>query len=180
MHEDSAEAWRSIDGYEGIYEVSDLGRVRSLPRATPYRGSTRRRGGQILKAYPGNYGHLSLHLHRDGNAFGHGVHRLVLEAFVGPCPEGMQGCHRDDDPANNRLDNLEWGTPKQNQSQSHERGRSYYARYRTPTVLNAAETVAAELEEAGQPDLARAFLRLAELLRPQARVVRRPSMDGTP
>ncbi len=44
------------------------------------------------------------------------VHRLVLEAFVGPCPEGMQSRHLDGDPANNRLDNLAWGTKAENES----------------------------------------------------------------
>jgi hypothetical protein len=42
------------------------------------------------------------------------LHRLILEAFVGPCPEGMEGCHKDGNPANNRLDNLRWDTPKSN------------------------------------------------------------------
>lgn len=50
------------------------------------------------------------------------AHRLVLEAFVGPCPEGMEGCHKDRNPANNRLDNLRWGTPKSNQADKRRHG----------------------------------------------------------
>jgi hypothetical protein len=45
-----------------------------------------------------------------GKKYQRTIHRLVLEAFVGPCPEGMEACHRDDNPANNRLENLRWDT----------------------------------------------------------------------
>lgn len=59
--------------------------------------------------------HLKVSLSRDGKQTTFLVHRLVLEAFVGPCPEGMEACHDPDpDPTNNRLDNLRWDTPKAN------------------------------------------------------------------
>jgi hypothetical protein len=50
------------------------------------------------------------------------VHRLVLEAFVGPCPDGMEGCHGDGDTANNRLGNLRWDTPKSNRADASRHG----------------------------------------------------------
>lgn len=59
-------------------------------------------------------GHLLLVLRREGQTHYRYVHRLVLEAFVGPCPEGMEACHDDGDPANNRLGNLRWDTPTAN------------------------------------------------------------------
>jgi hypothetical protein len=54
------------------------------------------------------------------------IHRLVLEAFVGPCPPGMEGCHLDDDPENNRLDNLRWDTPEANREDATRRRRWRY------------------------------------------------------
>lgn len=52
------------------------------------------------------------------------VHRLVLMVFVGPCPDGMEGCHNDGNPANNSLGNLRWGTPKENQEDRIRHGTS--------------------------------------------------------
>jgi hypothetical protein len=102
------ERWRAVVDYEGLYEVSDQGRVKSLPRATT-------RGG-ILKPIPyGTLGHLRVNLSKDGKARLHFVHTLVLTAFVGPRPEGKEGCHYPDrDPTNNRLGNLMWGTRLEN------------------------------------------------------------------
>jgi len=68
-----------------------------------------------LKPSPNEHGYLQVTLSRSGKQFSKLVHRLVLEAFVGPCPDGMQACHDPDpDPANCRLDNLRWGTPQEN------------------------------------------------------------------
>jgi hypothetical protein len=50
------------------------------------------------------------------------VHRLVLEAFVGPCPPGLEGCHRNDDSSDNRLENLYWGTHRQNMADRERNG----------------------------------------------------------
>jgi hypothetical protein len=91
------EQWRPVPGFEGKYEVSDLGRVKSL-RWTPPR---------ILRPGPSNYGHLSVALGQRNTRM---IHQLVLLAFVGPRPPGQEARHLDGDPANNRLDNLCWGT----------------------------------------------------------------------
>jgi hypothetical protein len=99
--------WKPISGYEGRYEVSNEGQVRGL------------RLGRILRPFIKSHGshpgsHLCVNLSKPGNH--RWVHRLVLEAFVGPCPPGMQGRHfPDPDPANNRLENLSWATPLTNQ-----------------------------------------------------------------
>lgn len=53
------------------------------------------------------------------------VHRLVLEAFIGPCPDGMVGCHTDGDPLNNRLDNLRWDTPSNNNRDKRAHGTDH-------------------------------------------------------
>lgn len=80
----------------------------------------------------GTTGYLSVNLRWGGSKRNVAVHRLVLETFVGPCPPGMECRHVPDfDPANNRLDNLQWGTPKENQNDKrihgfrrHEKGKS--------------------------------------------------------
>lgn len=114
----NVERWLPVPGYPG-YEVSDQGRVRSLDREVRSRwGTPKTLKGRILAQVmvggtDGRYHACTLF--RDGNRKQTTVHVLVLETFVGPRPAaGMHGCHRDDDPANNRLKNLYWGTPRQN------------------------------------------------------------------
>jgi hypothetical protein len=117
-----AEEWLPIPGYEGIYEVSDYGRVRSVDRyVPPGRGGTRWRfrRGQIRKPGHDRKGYLFVPLYAaDPNAKNgkNGwVHRLVLLAFVGPPPEeGMYALHNNGDHSDNRLCNLRWGTPSEN------------------------------------------------------------------
>ncbi len=97
------EIWKDIPGYEGEYQVSNLGMIKSLKR------------GIIRKICPQKSGHLNVKLSKNGIKKFYGVHRLVLQAFVGPCPENYECRHFPDrNPANNRLDNLSWGTAKQN------------------------------------------------------------------
>lgn len=116
-----SEQWRPVIGYEGLYEVSDLGRVRSLARQT----SMGARGGRVLKPNPLPKGYLAVTLSRPPNvkrrvAY---VHTLVLEAFVGPRPPGMDACHSPDPtPANCRLDNLRWDTRRNNFADKRQHG----------------------------------------------------------
>lgn len=105
------EAWKPVRGHEGRYEVSDLGRVRSLPQIT---SDGRRLGTKVLCGRPQRSGHLSVPLTSASACRNALVHRLVLIAFVGPPPPGMHALHSDGDPANNRLSNLRWGTPSEN------------------------------------------------------------------
>lgn len=106
------EDWRAVVGYEGYYEVSNLGRVRSLSRVTT---QGHKMIGRVLKhSLNGTGGYAALHLAKDGENKRKKVHVLVLEAFIGPRPAGMQGCHQDDDPSNPALSNLRWGTPRSN------------------------------------------------------------------
>jgi len=110
-----AERWKPVPGWEDFYAVSDLGRVRSLDRWTRTRGDGRRFApGRILKAAIDGTGRYTVRLTRDNSGHTHKVHRLVLEAFRGPCPPGMECCHGPGGPLDNRLVNLRWGTKKQN------------------------------------------------------------------
>lgn len=108
-----SERWKPVRGYEGFYEVSDLGNVRSVDRIA--RHGHRLRGKPIAsRPNPERGGYVYVSLSRDGQMYTRRVHRLVLEAFVGPAPEGMEGCHNDGDPANNALSNLRWSTHQEN------------------------------------------------------------------
>lgn len=61
-------------------------------------------------------GYLNFRLKNGDRYLHHLAHRLVLESFVGSCPSGMQACHNDNNPQNNKLENLRWDTPKSNQA----------------------------------------------------------------
>lgn len=109
------EQWRPVVGWEGLYEVSDQGRVRSVDRVITRRNGLRHtHRGQILKACPIKSGHLVVRLMNAGFGSTRTVHRLVLEAFIGPCQIGHEGCHIDGNHKNNRVNNLYWGTRSEN------------------------------------------------------------------
>ena len=114
------ESWRTVPNWPH-YEVSDRGRVRSVDRTVPSKtGVPMRLKGQLLsqRGPSKNRHHYAVALHSDGRRRDVLVHRLVLETFVGPCPPGLEGCHADDDPANNVLSNLRWDTRGANQRDS--------------------------------------------------------------
>lgn len=119
------EQWLPVVGYEGRYEVSDLGRVKSLSRRD---AQGRRRAERLLAPRRQPSGHLTVALYADRVRRDVQVHWLVLEAFIGPRPEGMHGCHWDDDPGNNRLDNLRWDTRGANVRDSVRNGTHHMAR----------------------------------------------------
>lgn len=114
------EEWRPVVGAVG-YEVSSRGRVRSLDRTRTYARVdpasrrlvivARAHRGRVLQPGTAKSGHQIVVLGRGQTRL---VHRLVLEAFVGPAPANMEACHGDDDPANNNLENLRWGTRSEN------------------------------------------------------------------
>lgn len=111
-----SEEWRQVVGFEGLYEVSNLGRVKTvhrvLTRSNGAKQTVRERIRKQVTAQRGGYAMVTLTnmCHRTLAP----VHRLVLEAFVGKRPDGMECCHIDGNPLNARLDNLRWGTPESN------------------------------------------------------------------
>lgn len=113
------EVWLPIIGFEGFYEVSNHGSVRSLDRMGWHEG----RWGQFLMKFPARVmrigmatnGYRYLKLKSPGGKPKHClVHRLVMAAHVGQPPEGKQVNHKDGEKSNNRLDNLEYCTPLEN------------------------------------------------------------------
>lgn len=106
------EQWRPVVGYEGLYEISDHGNARSLARIDAQGG--RRKPRMFSPSRMDIRGHLGIKTRRDGIVKSQYVHRLVLEAFVGPCPDGMEACHWNDVADDNRLENLRWATRSSN------------------------------------------------------------------
>lgn len=121
------ENWRPVVGYEGMYSVSDQGRVRSESRTVLTTLGPRRYQGKDLKPYRLKNHRVVTLSDRKTQRRKWLVHRLVLEAFVGPCPSGLEGCHRNDTGYDNRLSNLYWGTASDNMTDRVRNGRHHNA-----------------------------------------------------
>ncbi len=122
------ELWRDIPGYEGSYQVSSLGRVRSLPRVVPVHD--RVRGIVYARPCPGKIlqpsvcdkaGHVSVHLGKYTR--GIPVHQLVMLAFHGFPPPGMEAMHLNGIPMDNRVENLRYGTHSENMIDMYRNGK---------------------------------------------------------
>lgn len=110
----SRETWVPIVGFEGLYEVSDHGRVRGL------RGKNGKSPGVLWPMRVAinptlRYASISL-VDKNGRSSHYLIHRLVAFAFIGSCPDGHECAHMDGDPENNRVENLKWATKRENQN----------------------------------------------------------------
>lgn len=114
-----SEEWRAVPGYEGAYEVSDLGRVRSVDRRDEL-GRTRR--GVVLKPSVRADGHAQVALSREGRVRAAKVHVLVAAAFLGARPSGLDIRHVNGDGLDNRLENIRYGTRRDNLLDAVEHG----------------------------------------------------------
>lgn len=112
--------WLPVSGYDG-YQVSDAGQVMSFRRS---------RKGKLLKPIPATGGYLVVKLNHANNR--KLIHRLVLEAFIGPCPDGMEACHNNGNPADNRLSNLRWDTKSANAFDRTRHGHSQRSKTACP------------------------------------------------
>ncbi|WP_248499301.1 NUMOD4 motif-containing HNH endonuclease [Staphylococcus aureus] len=108
------EKWKAVEGYEGLYEVSNLGRVKSLKRA--YRPADK-----IMKFQCDKDGYHEAKLSKDGKNKIFKVHRLVYAAFVGPIPDGHVIDHKNNIKTSNRPHNLEPITIAENNKRAAER-----------------------------------------------------------
>jgi hypothetical protein len=112
------ERWLPAAGFEGLYEVSDRGRVASLPRPN-------RRGRLVLTPSPDTDGYLQVVLCSAGIRHTRKVHVLVAEAFIGARPAGKVTRHLDGDQLNNARSNLRWGTHAENAQDRISHGRDF-------------------------------------------------------
>lgn len=118
--------WLPVTGWEGYYEVSSEGEVRSLDRyVTLSNGGKRRYKGKRLSPGVNRHGYPTVALTRPGKRQTMKVHRMVLTAFVGPCPDGMEACHNNGDRGDARLANLRWDTPSNNQRDRRRHGTDH-------------------------------------------------------
>lgn len=122
------ETWKPVVGYEGMYEVSDLGRVKSCERMclNRYGNGYKRVAERMLRPSTDIGGYKKVTLAANGNVRNVAVHLLVLVAFAGARPEGMEACHNNGDASDARLGNLRWDTAKANQGDRKKHG-TYYA-----------------------------------------------------
>jgi hypothetical protein len=110
------EIWKDIPGYEGYYQISTCGHVRSLDRYQTFANNqVRKYRSQPIKSRQNKHGQVMIDLRKLKVKNTHLVHRLVLLTFVGDCPDGMEGCHNDGNKLNNRLSNLRWDTHSNNE-----------------------------------------------------------------
>ena len=110
------EEWRPVVGFEGLYSVTSTGRVRS------------EKTGRVLKPTEGPDGYYRVTLKGEGKRSSPTVHRLIMEAFVGPRPDGLQIRHLDGDKSNNVIGNLRYGTPKENGEDNVRLGVTRYGK----------------------------------------------------
>lgn len=121
--------WRGVLGFETNYMVSSEGHIRN--RST----------GKLLLGERDKDGYRSVNLARGGKSLKRRVHRLVCEAFHGPCPEGHQAAHLDGNNRHDAADNLAWKTPKQNNADKVLHG-THQAGERHPRVKLTVQQVA--------------------------------------
>lgn len=112
------EIWKDIPGWEGLYQASTLGRIRSYPQARCQRNrwgtlTLYHKKGKILK--PNDiHGYQQIDLHRNKKIYSYYVHRLVAITFVPGYKEGMEVNHKNEIRSDNRAENLEWVTHEDN------------------------------------------------------------------
>lgn len=147
----SVEEWRSVVGYEGLYEVSSLGQVKALERLVMNNGGLQHKHERILKPHY-DRGYAMVVLCKEGKTKPSLVHRVVAEAFI-PNPENKPNIdHIDTNPSNNNVDNLRWVTQKENANNplsriNNSKSKIGHPNYRTePHSVEAREKISKALK----------------------------------
>ncbi len=149
------EEWRAVPGYEGLYEASTEGRIRSLDRIVTQLSS---RGRPHVHGYKGRIlspgwhkgGYETINLYRDNQVWATVVHIVVARTYHGPPPPGHEVRHRDGSKTNNRPDNLLWSTHIDNERDKIKHGTFLYGLTCPATVLTE-EAVLAIRARTGEP-----------------------------
>jgi len=145
------EVWHPVVGWEGVYEVSNQGGVRSVTRTikNPRGSGLRRLRGRPLALAFSSKGYLMVHLCRNGTRTAKSVHVLVAEAFIGPRSLGPQVMHANAVKTDNRVSNLRYGTQSDNEKDKYAVGtscrgtRNRTARLKDADVVRIRERLAA-------------------------------------
>jgi len=130
------EIWKPVKDFSK-YETSNFGNVRSYKQSSIINSFQ----SKLLTPNYGSYGHAAVSLRKGNKTYTKSIHRLVLEAFVGSCPSGHEANHKDSNPQNNRLTNLEWTTPSKNIKHSFKYGYNSNAGECSPTAKLRDEEV---------------------------------------
>lgn len=130
---DDREIWKPVIGVDGLYSVSSEGRVK--------RNSSNRILSQF-KVGGGSVKYMAVAMRVNGAHDQRRVHRMVLESFVGPCPDGMAGAHGDGNSQNNKLSNLRWATPKENSDDMRDHGTRAMGSRHGYSKLNESDILA--------------------------------------
>ena len=119
------EIWKDIEGYEGWYQISNYGNIKSVDRIIEYKnGAIRSLKGKILKTTTGTPGYYITDIHKKGNVNRVSIHRLIGIAFI-PNPHAKPCInHKDGNKINNHVDNLEWVTYRENLTHAYSMGLS--------------------------------------------------------
>ena len=149
--EQPLEIWKPVVGFEGRYEVSNLGNIRSL-------NYHRKKGlTKILSQFPDKGGYMRVRFCEHGRMFTAKVHRVVAESFL-PNPEGKREVnHIDGNTKNNALSNLEWVTPSENMRHAYQRGAVKLPRVFPVEQIDLAGNVVREWSSARQAGLELGF-----------------------
>lgn len=145
------ETWKAVVGWEGVYEVSDLARVRRVV------DSGKGRSGDIMTSYMDNCGRMRVRLRDHGKVAEPRVYVLVAAAFLGPCPEGREVNHKDHCRTNDVLENLEYVTRSENMLHSYRNGRKRPTKPRKLTVAKIATIIDLVLSGRTKASVAREF-----------------------
>lgn len=157
-----AEEWRPILGWEGEYEVSDQGRVRSVARVVDMVDGRRYTvAGRVRAPWTDRKGYVHVVLYRNDRGKRFTVHSLVARAFLGECPDGMEVCHGNGAAADNRLANLRYDTRSANMLDKREHGTACAGEQNARARLTEAEVRAIRRAyasgEMNQMELARRY-----------------------
>lgn len=138
------EIWKDISGFEGYYQVSNLGNVRSVDRYVRSKGKPALQKGVCMKLQVNHKGYYTVILHKESKPYSKIVHRLVATAFI-PNPDNLpQVNHKDTNKKNNEVSNLEWCTNQENQD--HAKAHGCYGAF----TLKQYKTVRKNLLEANR------------------------------
>lgn len=156
------EEWRPVVGFEGWYEVSDQGRVRSLDRQIRIAGrwgpEVRTYAGKVLRqSWMGTSRYLGVTLSRNGKIETHPVHRLVLEAFAGARPDGYEARHLNCENSDNRASNLVWGSRSDNREDSRQNGSLAVGERIAQHKLTEEQVIAIRQSSARSADVAAVY-----------------------